>query len=73
MQARFAGTNTGTFHTRAMDIPPTGKAINAPFVYIAEVRDGKVTRCWHHYDRLLAFEQERVVSVDKLFAELAAA
>ena len=30
-------------------------------------------QAWHYYDRLLALEQEGVVSLDKLFAELQAA
>lgn len=72
LQGRFAGTHTGIFHAPAMEIPPTGKPVDAPFVYIAEVRDGKATRAWHYYDRLLALEQEGVVSLDKLFAGLPA-
>ena len=56
-----------------MEFPPTGKPIDGPFVYIVEVRDRKMTRAWHYYDRLLAFEQEGIVSLDKLFAELQAA
>ena len=72
-QARFVGTNTGILHRPEMDIPPTGKPIDAPFVFIAEVRDGQVKRAWHYYDRLLAFEQEGILTVEKLFAQLAVA
>ena len=36
-----------------------------PYVILQEVRDGKVMRGWHYYDRLLAFEQEGIVSLDK--------
>lgn len=69
MQARFVGTNTGVFHAPGMEMPPTGKPIEAPFAFIAEVRNDKVTRAWHYYDRLLAFEQEGVVSLEQLFAQ----
>ena len=68
-QGRFVGTHTGVFRAPAMEIPPTGKPVDSPFVFIAEVRDGKVTRAWHYYDRLLGLEQTGIVSLDKLFAE----
>ena len=67
-RGRFVGTNTGSFHGPGMEMPPTGKPIDAPFVFIAEVRDGKVKGAWHYYDRLLAFEQEGIVSLDQLLA-----
>jgi ketosteroid isomerase-like protein len=69
-QGRFVGTNTGIFHAGEMEMPPTGKPIDAPFVFIAEVRDGTVKRAWHYYDRLLAYEQEGILTVEKLFAQL---
>lgn len=69
LQARFVGTNTGVLHRPGIEMPPTNKPIDAPFVFIAEVRDGMVKRAWHYYDRLLAFEQEGILTVDKLFAE----
>ena len=47
--------------------------VDTPFVYVAEVRDGKATRAWHYYDRLIAREQEGIVSLDTLFAELQSA
>jgi hypothetical protein len=53
-----------------MEMPPTDKPIDAPFVLIADVRDDKVKRAWHYYDRLLAFEQEGVLTIEKLFAQL---
>jgi hypothetical protein len=53
-----------------MELPPTGKPIEGPFAFIAEVCDGKVKRAWHYYDRLLAFEQGGVLTVEKLFAQL---
>ena len=70
LQARFVGTNTGVFHGPELELPPTEKPVDAPFVFIAEVRDDKVKRVWHYYDRLLAFEQEGVLTVEKLFATL---
>jgi steroid delta-isomerase-like uncharacterized protein len=69
-QGRFVGTNTGALHRPDMEVPPTGKAIDAPFVFVAEVGDDKVKRAWHYYDRLLAFEQAGLLTVDKLFAQL---
>lgn len=70
LQARFVGTHTGTMHGPEFEVPPTGKRIEAPFAFIVEIRDGKVTRAWHYYDRLLAFEQEEILTVEKLFAQL---
>ncbi len=72
LQARNVGTHTGIFHSPAGEIPPTGKPFDVPSVWIAEVRDGKVTRAWQYYDRLLVLEQWGIVSLDKLFAEQAA-
>ena len=72
-QGRFVGTHTGIWHSPAGDIPPTGKPLDSPFVQVLEVRDGKAMRAWQYYDRLLALEQEGVVSLDKLFAEPQAA
>jgi steroid delta-isomerase-like uncharacterized protein len=54
-QGRFVGTHTGILHGPAMEIPPTGRPVDGPFVFIAEVRDGKVTRAWNYYDRLRMF------------------
>lgn len=45
--------------------------MDVPYVFIAEVRDGTVTRAWHYYDRLLVLEQEGVGNLDKLFGERA--
>jgi steroid delta-isomerase-like uncharacterized protein len=70
LEARFVGTNTGIFKGVEMELPPTGKAIDTPFVFIAEIRDGKVKTARQFYDRLLAFEQEGILTVEKLFAQL---
>ena len=69
-QARFVGTNTGVLRRYEVELPPTDKPIDAPIAFIAEVRDDKVKRAWHYYDRLLAFEQEGVLTVEKLMAQL---
>jgi predicted ester cyclase len=69
-QGRFVGTNTGTFHGPGMEMPPTGKRVDAPFVFISEVRDGKVTRARHFYDRLLALEQEGILTAEDLLARV---
>ncbi len=73
LEARFVGTNTGVFKGPEMEMPPTGKAIDAPYVFIAEIRDGKVKTARHFYDRLLAFEQEGILTVEKLFEQLSVA
>lgn len=69
-QGRFVGTNTGTLRRGDLEMPPTGKPIDAPFVMVAEIRDGKVKRAWHYYDRLLAFEQQGILTLEELFAKL---
>jgi ketosteroid isomerase-like protein len=72
-QGRFVGTHTGILRGPAGEMPPTGKPVDAPFVFIFEVRDGKAMRVWHYYDRLTTLEQEGIVSLDKLFAEVPSA
>jgi ketosteroid isomerase-like protein len=54
-QGRFVGTHTGILRSPAMEIPRTGRPVDGPFVFIAEVRDGNVTRAWNYYDRLRMF------------------
>ena len=68
-QARAVGTHTGILRVPEGEIPPTGKPFDVPLVMIAEVRDGKVTRAWHYYDRLLGLEQIGIVSLDQMFAQ----
>lgn len=70
LEARFVGTNTGIYKGADMEMPPTGKTVDAPYVFIAEIRDGKVKTARHFYDRLLAFEQEGILTVEKLFEQL---
>lgn len=70
VEARFVGTNTGIFKGVEMEMPPTGKLVDAPFVLITEVRDGRVKSARHFYDRLLALEQEGILTIGKLFEQL---
>lgn len=70
MQAHFVGTNTGPFRRGEIEMPPTGKPIDAPFVFIAEIREGKVTKAWHYYDRLLPLEQWGILTMEQVFAQL---
>lgn len=70
-EGRFAGTHTGTYHFPDMaDLPPTGKTVDGPFVFIVEIEDGKAVRAHHYYDRLRVLEEEEILTVDKLFAQL---
>lgn len=70
-EARFVGTHTGTYRFPGMkDMPPTGKTIDGPFVFIAEIRDGKIRSARHFYDRLRVLEEEEVLTVDALLAQL---
>ena len=70
MQARFVGTHTGTFRYPEMELPPTGKTIDSPFAFIAEVKDAKVVTARIFYDRLTSLEQQGIVTVEQL-AQLA--
>ena len=51
-------------------MPPTGKSIDGPYVWLAEVRDGKIKSARIYYDRLLTLEQEGVVSLKEFAAQL---
>lgn len=72
-QGRFTGTHTGIFHGPDMEMPPTGKPVDSPFVFVSEIRDGKVKSGRIFYDRLIALEQEGVVSLEQLTAQLTVA
>lgn len=66
--ARFTGTHTGTFRG-LVDLPATGKQIDSPFAFIAELSDGKVKSARILYDRLTNLEQEGLVSLTDLAAQ----
>lgn len=68
-QGRFVGTHTGIFHG-PVEMPPTGKEIDGPFVFIAEVREGKVKSARMFYDRLRILEEEGILTVEQLAALL---
>lgn len=73
LEAHFVGTNTGPFHVPDFELPATGKSIDAPFVLVNEIRDGKIKMVRHYYDRLLAFEQEGMITVEALVEQLSPA
>ena len=68
---RFTGTHTGVFHGPDMEMPPTGKPVDSPFVFIAQVRDGKVKDSRIIYDRLTTLEQEGIISLEQFTAQMA--
>ena len=66
MQAHFTGTHTGTYHGPDAEMPATGKRIDGPYAFIAEVREGKVMSARIYYDRLSTLEQEGIVTPEVL-------
>jgi len=67
-QGRFTGTHTGVLHSPDMELPPTGKPVDTPFVFISEIRGGKIRSGRIFYDRLVALEQEGIISPDQFAA-----
>jgi steroid delta-isomerase-like uncharacterized protein len=57
VEGSFRGTMTGTLHSPAGDIPPTGKSLDLNFVDIFRVKDGKVVSHHVYFDRLDFAEQ----------------
>ncbi len=47
---RFTGTHTGTLHTPAGDVPPTGKRVDVPYVAIFEVQGDQLKTQHIYYD-----------------------
>lgn len=72
LQGLFVGTHTGVFRGPEIEMQPTGKHVEIPFVLIAEVKDGKVKRARLYSDRLRMLEQEGIFKVGQL-AQLATA
>jgi steroid delta-isomerase-like uncharacterized protein len=66
---RFTGTHTGTFRG-PVELPATGKTVDSPFAFIAEFRNGKVKSARIFYDRLTNLEQEGIVNLEQLAAQL---
>jgi hypothetical protein len=56
-QGTFTGTHDGTLSTPAGDIPPTGCAVNVPYVHILRIRGGKHVSFDLVFDRLQMLEQ----------------
>jgi steroid delta-isomerase-like uncharacterized protein len=44
------GTHDGPLQTPMGEVPPTGRQLNAPFVWYADVRDGKIARLADYYN-----------------------
>jgi steroid delta-isomerase-like uncharacterized protein len=51
-EGRYTGTHTGTLMTPAGEVPPTGNAIDLPFVTVFEARDGKLSAHRAYWDNL---------------------
>jgi steroid delta-isomerase-like uncharacterized protein len=66
---RFTGTHTAPFRG-PVELPATGKRVDSPFAFIAEFDDGKVKSARIFYDRLTNLEQEGIVSLEQLAAQL---
>ena len=67
-EGHFVGTHTGVYRG-PVELPPTGKSVDSPFVFITEVRDGKVTSARMLHDRMNILEQEGIVSVEQFAAQ----
>lgn len=51
LEAVFRGTHTGPLNAPAGTVPPTGKAVEIPFVVAAKVRDGKFGSFHLYFDQ----------------------
>lgn len=57
-QARYTGTHTGTWRSPdGVEIPPTGKKLDFPFVGIFRVEDGKISSIRIYYDQIEVLAQ----------------
>ena len=57
-QARYVGTHTGLLRTPdGVEVPPTGKTFDFPFVGIFRVRGGKISSIRIYYDQIELFTQ----------------
>lgn len=56
-EGTFSGTHDGVIHTPTGDIPPTGRAVNVPYVHVLRFRDGLHISFNLAFDRLLMLEQ----------------
>jgi len=53
VRATYSGTNTGPMG----DIPATGKAVDAPFLAIFRIEDGKIAELWVEWDNVWMLKQ----------------
>jgi heme-degrading monooxygenase HmoA len=51
LEGRFTGTNSGTLHTSAGDIPATGKSVDVPFCEVHRVEGGKFIDTHLYFDQ----------------------
>ena len=56
-EGTFSGTHNGALHTRAGDIPPTGRSVSLDYIQVLRFRDGKHASFNLMFDRLLMLEQ----------------
>ena len=57
-QARYVGTHTGPLRSpNGVEVPPTGKRFDFPFVGIFQVHGGKIRSIRIYYDQLELFTQ----------------
>lgn len=47
----------GVHEGNLMNIPPTGKAVNVPFIAIYQIKDEKIVKSWLVTDRMVMMEQ----------------
>lgn len=50
VEARFAGTHSGTLVSPQGEIPPTGRRVTIPFVHLFTLRDGKIANGRLYFD-----------------------
>jgi predicted ester cyclase len=53
----MTGTHTGMLSFASRILPPTGKSLHAPEIFIFRIAGGKVVEYWATWDRLSALEQ----------------
>jgi ketosteroid isomerase-like protein len=53
----MTGTHTGMLSFASRILPPTGKSLHTPEIFIFRIAGGKVVEYWATWDRLSALEQ----------------
>ena len=49
-RATMTGTHLGSFELARVHVPPTGRKISVPHLYIVRVVNGQTTDLWHQWD-----------------------